>query len=129
MRPTRPPDRTAAFLGSTAIILTEGFFSFSASPTPVIVPPVPTPATTASTCPSVSSQISRAVVALWAAGFAGFSNCCSITAPGISPAIRRARSTASSINVPGVLTTSAPNPRSSATRSRLIDSGIVRINR
>ena len=43
--------------------------------TPVIVPPVPTPATKTSTAPSVSSQISGPVVASWIAGFAGLSNC------------------------------------------------------
>ena len=41
----------------------------------MIVPPVPTPATNTSTSPSVSFQISGPVVFLWAAGFAGFSNC------------------------------------------------------
>ena len=36
----------------------------------MIVPPVPTPATNASTCPSVSFQISGPVVFLCASGFA-----------------------------------------------------------
>ncbi len=40
---------------------------------PVIVPPVPTPQTSASTLPSVSAQISAAVVNSWILGFAGFS--------------------------------------------------------
>ncbi|COW86865.1 Uncharacterised protein [Mycobacterium tuberculosis] len=40
-----------------------------------MVPPVPTPATTMSTLPSVSRQTSSAVVTRWMAGFAGFSNC------------------------------------------------------
>ena len=40
-----------------------------------MVPPVPTPATIMLTLPSVSRQISSAVVEC-AAGFAGFANCC-----------------------------------------------------
>ena len=48
--------------GSTATHLKLGFFALMTSPTPVIVPPVPTPATMASTRPSVSCQISTAVV-------------------------------------------------------------------
>ena len=38
-------------------------------------PAGPTPDTTMSTVPSVSAQISSAVVARWTAGLAGFSNC------------------------------------------------------
>ena len=49
---------------------------FSTSPTPVIVPPVPMPATKMSILPSVSRQISSAVVVRWISGLAGFSNCC-----------------------------------------------------
>ena len=55
--------------------LTPGLRSFSTWPTPVMVPPVPMPATKMSTPPSVSSQISSAVVRRWISGFAGFSNC------------------------------------------------------
>jgi hypothetical protein len=40
-----------------------GLSSFSLFPVPVIVPPVPTAATKISTLPSVSFQISSAVVA------------------------------------------------------------------
>ena len=40
---------------------TDGLRAFSTCPTPVVVPPVPTPATTTSTRPSVSRQISSAV--------------------------------------------------------------------
>ena len=47
---------------STATILMSGFFSLRYLPTPVIVPPVPTPATKISTLPSVSFQISGPVV-------------------------------------------------------------------
>ena len=39
-----------------------GFLGLMKRATPVMVPPVPTPATNASTSPSVSSQISGAVV-------------------------------------------------------------------
>ena len=48
-------ESTAEEAGSTATILTAGFFDFRYSPTPVMVPPVPTPATKTSTLPSVSS--------------------------------------------------------------------------
>ena len=61
MRPDFP-ESTGEFSGSTATILTEGFLSFNTSPIPVIVPPVPTPATNMSTSPSVSLHISSAVV-------------------------------------------------------------------
>ena len=60
--------------GATATTFTLGFWLFSYSPTPVTVAPVPTPATKISTWPSMSSQISGPVVALWAAGLAGFTN-------------------------------------------------------
>mgnify|MGYP007083874951 CR=1 FL=1 len=48
--------------GGPAIIFTPGLRALSTSPTPVMVPPVPIPATTKSTWPSVSRQISSAVV-------------------------------------------------------------------
>ena len=44
-------------------------------PTPVKVPPVPTPETNTSTLPPVSSQISSAVVFICISGLAIFSNC------------------------------------------------------
>ena len=43
-------------------IFTLGFFSFRYLPVPVMVPPVPMPATKMSTLPSVSAQISGPVV-------------------------------------------------------------------
>jgi hypothetical protein len=55
-----------------------GFRGLMISPTPVIVPPVPTPPTKISICPSVSLQISSAVVSRWIFGLAGFLNCCGI---------------------------------------------------
>ena len=66
-------------------LMTEaGFFSFKYWPVPVKVPPVPTPAIKISTSPSVSFQISGPVVALWIAGFAGFTNCPGMKLPSIS---------------------------------------------
>ena len=45
-------------------------------------PPVPTPPTITSTAPSVSRQISSAVVSLCAAGLAKLANCCRTMASG-----------------------------------------------
>ena len=74
-----------------------------------MVPPVPMPATKMSTWPSVSSQISGPVVASWAAGFAGLSNCPGTKAPGISAASSLARAMAPLIPLlPSVRTSSAP---------------------
>src|ERR1019366_820243 len=53
---------TGDAIGSTAIALKLGLRDLITSETPVIVPPVPTPATRKSTFPSVSCQISSAVV-------------------------------------------------------------------
>ena len=49
-------------------------------PQPVIVPPVPTPQTRMSILPSVSRQISSAVVLRWISGLAGLLNCCGMKA-------------------------------------------------
>jgi len=58
---------------------------------PTIVPPVPTPLTTASTRdPGISSTISRAVVSRWAAALSGFSNCRVSNAPRSRARPRRA---------------------------------------
>jgi len=48
--------------GSTAMTWICGLRAFRTWPRPVIVPPVPTPAMKMSTLPSVSFQISSAVV-------------------------------------------------------------------
>ena len=72
--PATPLDRTEEPAGSTATTLTLGFWLLRYSPTPVSVPPVPTPATKMSTVPSVSFQISGPVVARCAEGFAGLVN-------------------------------------------------------
>ena len=50
----------------------------------MIVPPVPTPATRMSTLPSVSCQISSAVVSRWISGLAGLLNCCGMKAFGVA---------------------------------------------
>ena len=60
--------------GSTAQTLTALRRSFSTSPTPVIVPPVPTPATKASIRLNCFNS-SIAVVRRWASGLAGLLNC------------------------------------------------------
>ena len=84
MRSCLPPESAAAPAGSTAMMRTPGFRSFRTSPTPVIVPPVPTAETKASMMPSASSRISIAVVRRWRSGFAGLLNWSISTASGIS---------------------------------------------
>ena len=74
--PFLPPLRTGEAAGSTATALKSGLSGLMYCAMPVIVPPVPTPATTMSTLPSVSFQISGPVVSLWIFGFAKFLNCC-----------------------------------------------------
>ena len=66
--PGWPPERTGELAGSTATTSVSGERSFSIRPTPVIVPPVPTPLTKAPISPSVSRQISSAVVRRCASG-------------------------------------------------------------
>jgi len=58
----RAPEALVVPAGSTATTRQPGRRLFRTSPTPVMVPPVPTPATNTSTCPSMSLQISSAVV-------------------------------------------------------------------
>ena len=123
--PGRPPDSTADALGSTATTRQREFRDLSISPAPVIVPPVPTPATNTSTLPSSASQISGPVVKRWISGFAGFENW---SGRNTSPrdAIALAASTASFIPPSdSVISTRAPYSRSSPSRSRLIPCGIV----
>lgn len=57
---------------------------------PEMVPQEPIPATSTSTFPPVSCQISGPVVRLWASGFLGFANWEGRKAPGISRARRSA---------------------------------------
>ncbi|MCY1545816.1 hypothetical protein D9M68_817760 [compost metagenome] len=95
-----------------------------------MVPPVPTPATSTSTAPSVSLQISGPVVCSWMAGLAGFSNCCnSKYCPGLPFASSLAFSMAPFMPLAGsVSTSSAPRALSTLRRSRLMDAGMVRIS-
>src|SRR5205807_1670033 len=58
-----PPLSTWASTGITATILIFAFRFFSTWPTPLTVPPVPTPATTASTLPPLSRQTDSGVPA------------------------------------------------------------------
>jgi hypothetical protein len=104
--------------------------AFSTRPTPVSVPPVPTPETTTSTLPPVSFQISSAVVRSWIAGLAGLLNCCGMTAPGCSARISSALASAPVMPLaPSVSTSSAPSRRSILRRSWDMVSGMVRIRR
>ena len=96
--------------------------------TPVIVPPVPTPATIMSTRPPVSSQISGPVVCSWTAGLAGLSNCCGIQPLGVASASSWALADAPFMpSLAGVSTRFAPRARSIPRRSTLIDSGMVSV--
>ena len=128
--PGAPPERTAESSGSTATMRTLGLRAFSTSPTPLIVPPVPTPETTMSTSPFVSFQISSAVVRRWMSGLAGFSNCCGMNAPGVASMISCALAIAPFMPwAAGVRTNSAPSSASILRRSTDMDSGITRISR
>ena len=128
--PRRPPDSTGLSSGSTAIIRKPDLRGLMTSAIPVNVPPVPTPLTTTSTLPSVSCQISSAVVRRWTSGLAGFSNCCSMTALGSSSTSSLARSTAPAMPLDaGVNSVSAPSSPSILRRSTVMLSGMVRIRR
>ena len=112
------------------MIRTDGLRAFSTSPTPVMVPPVPMPATKASTSPCVSRQISSAVVRRCASGLAGLSNWRGMKLPRIVRSSSCALSTAPRMpSGPGVSTSSAPSILTSLRRSMVIVSGIVRISR
>ena len=126
VRPGSPPESTGLRSGSTATASNAGLRCFRVCATPVTVPPVPTPATSASTRPSVSSQISTAVVSRCTAGLAGLSNCCGTNACGISRASCAAVSTAPRMpRDAGVSTRRAPKARSVTRRSGLKLSGIT----
>ena len=123
-----PPDRTGLASGSTATILSPGRRGFSAWPTPVTVPPVPTPETKISSLPPVSRQISSAVVRIWTAGLAGFWNCCGMKLSGISFSSSSARAIAPVMPFSrGVSSSRAPRKRSILRRSIDIESGMVQI--
>ena len=128
--PGPPPDSTGLASGSTATMRRPGRRGFSACAQPVMVPPVPTPEMIASTWPSVSYQISSAVVRRWIAGLAGLPNWFGITAPGVSASSSSARAIAPRMPFSrGVSTTSAPRWRSILRRSTETDSGMVSTTR
>ena len=103
--------------------------AFSTWPTPVMVPPVPTPETTASTAPSVSFQISSAVETRWIRGLAGVSNCWGMTAPGVASTSSLARATAPAMpRSAGVSSSWAPRRTSILRRSMDMLSGMQRIS-
>ena len=128
--PGLPPERTGLSAGSTATTWKPGLRAFSTWPTPVMVPPVPMPETRMSTAPSVSFQISSAVVLRWISGLAGFSNCWGMTAPGMVPASSSAMAMAPFMPFgPSVSTSSAPSRASILRRSTDMVSGMVRMRR
>ncbi|EJT83782.1 hypothetical protein PPS11_30776 [Pseudomonas putida S11] len=96
----------------------------------MMVPPVPTPATSTSTAPSVSFQISGPVVFSWIAGLAGFSNWPGRKYwAGSEATISLAFSMAPFMPLAGsVSTSSAPRAFSTLRRSRLMDEGMVSIS-
>ena len=107
--PAVPSVRTGEADGSTATTLTPGLRDLRYLPTPVTVPPVPTPATKMSTLPSVSSQISGPVVRKWASGLAWFTNWPGMKLFGSSAASSSAFAMAPCMPfVPSVSTSSAP---------------------
>ena len=95
--PAGSPLRTALAAGSTATTRTSGRSRLRTRPTPVMVPPVPTPATNATRSSPTASRISRAVVRSCDAGLAAFSNCRGMKAPRRLRAICSARATAPAI--------------------------------
>ena len=126
--PGWPPESTGEASGSTAIIFTEALRLLSTWPTPVMVPPVPTPAITASTLPSVSFQISSAVETRWTSGLAPLSNCWGMTAPGVASTISRARATAPAMpRSAGVSSSLAPIRANILRRSMDMLSGMTRV--
>ena len=116
--PAAPPVSTGDSFGCTATACTPGLCALSPRAMPQIVPPVPTPATTMSTLPAVSRQISSAVVATWAAGLAGFSNCWGMKELGVAACSSWALSMQPCMpSAAGVSTSSAPYWRMRARRS------------
>ncbi len=96
----------------------------------MIVPPVPTPLTKMSILPSVSRQISSAVVRRWISGLAGFLNCWGMYAFGrvldqLLGLADRTRHPLGGRRQHDL----GPKALSSRRRSRLMLSGIVTISR
>mmetsp|Transcript_9867 Transcript_9867/g.25136 ORF Transcript_9867/g.25136 Transcript_9867/m.25136 type:complete len:205 (-) Transcript_9867:354-968(-) len=127
--PGWPPESTGDSVGSTATTCTPPFTLFRYSPAPVMVPPVPMPATRMSTSPAVSRKISGPVVRRCTAALAGFSNCCSTYELSVAAAISSAFFTAPPMPFAGSVSTSvAPNACSSTRRSRDMEAGMVRMS-
>ena len=93
----------------------------------MIVPPVPTPLIRTSAWPSVSAQISSAVVFRWISGLAGFENWPTSTKrAGSLATISCARAIAPFMPLaPSVRISSAPKALSRRRRSMLMVSGMV----
>ncbi len=129
--PGSQPDSTALAAGSTATQRKPGLRFLMTSPTPVIVPPVPMPEMRMSQAPSVSFQISSAVVRRWISGFAGLVNWpTSRKRFGSLATISAARAIAPFMPLaPSVSTSSAPKACSMRRRSMLIVSGMVSTSR
>ena len=124
--PARVWEMTGESSGSTAMARKPGRRGRITSVHPVMVPPVPTAETRMSTKPSVSAQISSAVVRLWTAGLAGLLNCWGIHAPGVVRTISSALAMAPFIpSLPGVRTSFAPSMARRVRRSRDMVSGMV----
>ena len=127
--PARVCEITGESLGSTAIAWNEGFRGLITSTHPVMVPPVPTAETRISTLPSVSSQISSAVVLRWISGFDGVVEL--LRHPGIRRLfddLLRSGNRPFIPSAPGVSTSLAPSIANNVRRSRLMVSGMVRIS-
>ena len=115
------------------MIWTFALRALSACPTPVMVPPVPTPATKCEMRPRVWRQISGPVVCSCASGLAAFEYWSGRNAPGVSRTSRSAveyyeRGSSGGTAV-GQTTTSAPYERNSAIFSSLILSLITKMHR
>src|ERR1035438_5294619 len=120
---------TGESFGSTAMDWNPFLRDLITSLTPVIVPPVPTAETRMSALPSVSFQISSAVVRRCISGLAGLSNCCGIHESAISLCKSSALLIAPFMpSVAGVRTSLAPSNASKVRRSALMLSGIVKMS-
>ena len=82
-----PPEYTEP-TGSAPITWMAGFFCFRYRPTPVMVPPVPMPATKWVIRPAVWRHISGPVVPSCASGLCGLWYWSGLNAPGVSRATR-----------------------------------------
>mmetsp|Transcript_55740 Transcript_55740/g.121382 ORF Transcript_55740/g.121382 Transcript_55740/m.121382 type:complete len:207 (-) Transcript_55740:438-1058(-) len=125
-----PPDSTGLLTGSSATNLHSGLSGLMYCAHPVMVPPVPTPATKMSIAPSVSAQISGPVVSRWILGLSMLLNCWRSLPLSPRPAtICSAFFTAPPMPLAaGVSTSFAPSALSITLRSMDIDSGMVRMS-